>query len=94
MNEPIYTFVKGEGWIPLRKSEYFFKTRDGKTYSIETRVPTVGEPYDSWPKDHEYNDLGFYIKDCCVGQASINSWPSFREMWDTNRNYITLVPCD
>jgi hypothetical protein len=41
MNDPIYTFVKGEGWVP--RAELIGITRDGIRFRVLDRLPKSGD---------------------------------------------------
>jgi hypothetical protein len=45
--EPLYTFVRGQGWVlsPVERSETF-QFRDGVSAYFEFRRPEIGEYYD------------------------------------------------
>jgi hypothetical protein len=44
MTEPIYSFVKGKGWVP--SVGYVITMKCGTLVRLENRAPNVGEYYD------------------------------------------------
>lgn len=60
MTEPVYTYIKGQGWVP--QPPYFIETvRLGKyMLTVEDRQPNVGEYY--WRGDAKIN-LSFVQND-------------------------------
>jgi hypothetical protein len=43
--EVFYTYVKGQGWVPLTVESVILHTTDGKCFRMEARVPNIGEQW-------------------------------------------------
>lgn len=96
--EPIYTFVKGKGWI-VTNTESITITMGGKLYSLEHRKPEIDEYYSGssfnsrwW--DPAGNHPDWYVWRewaTSVGSFSIRKQITFHSTLDF---WVTLVPHD
>ncbi len=106
MNEPLYRFVKGKGWV-TSPSDHILKLKDGHYYIVE-RKPDPGERYTifhTWDIPDSNEEDRWLHTDKSPNYARMQSRWS-RQYYSTDFSlyredadhtdvavYITLVPC-
>jgi hypothetical protein len=54
LDEPIYEYRKGQGWVPSLRETVTARCRQGKLYRLEMRLPEDGEFFCWNFKDHHW----------------------------------------
>lgn len=86
-DEPVYTFVKGEGWV-VSKCPFFIFSHSGRTFILEQRTPNIGENYLRTQKTETPERFSKYI-------IKYQDMPGDYLTWKANEyespDYITFV---
>lgn len=97
MTEPIYSYVKGQGWVVGVSNDSITVTMAGKHYSLENRKPEVGEMYSGSSFQSRWWDLVNKHPNWDVWRE----WATTEGMFSTRRQveflstldfWVTLVP--
>lgn len=86
MTEPIYEFVKGEGWVVKTHDFIYAQDRDGIPVRLVRRRPNEGEPFFFGLRDmtQDINHVGNYA----LSQFSL--WDNTRWHY-AERELITVI---
>lgn len=96
MDEPTYTYVKGQGWVVSSCDQISGTTANGRVFTLLNRPPNIGERY---VQVYKHNPT--YVTDKCVVRlAQLASWlsdarPDFEYLErctkDTNRTPADFI---
>jgi hypothetical protein len=96
MDEPVYEYVKGQGWVVLTIPQHTFEV-DGYIVTIINRKPAVGEKYwglsgSDWITDRRPNfqRLEGYVRS---NRHILLDWPEV-DIWEShNKHFGDAVYC-
>jgi phage terminase large subunit GpA-like protein len=85
-DEPVYVYVKGQGWIPEPPCESFTgTTKEGYRVTLLRRDPTIGERGWWIDKDTSLNEAFDYFRYAYAPRGSYG-WP-VESKYSINENY-------
>ena len=84
VSEPVYEYVRGQGWTVISNQTYDFGTRHGNIIRLQVRKPNVGERFTyCWSNSRSYVKDGFVILEHVAGNVKeygVEYYPRFVEL--------------
>ena len=83
--EPIYEFVKGQGWVTTKPGE-IFTDADGYEWRVENRKPVMGERWNLYGRNSTLEQLLPYFKNSRI--AKFHPWnDQLASVWGSNEGF-------
>jgi hypothetical protein len=73
VNEPVYNYIKGQGWVPSVYREITCRDQDGFLIRVIWREPEIGEIFFAVSHDDTSEDI---VR--CIARCNVSTWKKLK----------------